>query len=52
MTKKDTRTAKIEVRLTEQEKENLRAYAQEKHLSMSEAIRWICEDILNPIIER
>jgi hypothetical protein len=26
----------------------LREYAEERHLTMSEAIRWLCEDIFNP----
>lgn len=42
------KTTRIEVRLTQQEKELLREYADERHLTMSEAIRWLCEDIFNP----
>lgn len=45
---KIVKNAKIEIRLTQQEKELLREYADERHLTMSEAIRWLCEDIFNP----
>ena len=36
---------KVEIRLTAEEKEKLRAYAEQRHLTMSEAIRWLCEEI-------
>lgn len=36
---------KIEIRLTAEEKDKLRDYADKRHLTMSEAIRWLCEEI-------
>ncbi len=45
---KKMKTTKIEIRLTQEEKDLLRAYAEKKHLTMSEAVRWLCEDIFNP----
>lgn len=42
---KDNKTAKIEIRLTAEEKAKLKAYAEERHITMSEAIRWLCESI-------
>ena len=36
---------KVEIRLTAEEKDRLRAYAEKRHLTMSEAIRWLCEEI-------
>ena len=45
---KDLKTTRIEVRVTPEEKELLRAYAEERHLTMSEAIRWLCEEIFKP----
>lgn len=42
---KDNKTKKIEVRLTPEEKEALKEYADERHITMSEAIRWMCESI-------
>lgn len=42
---KEIRNQKVEIRLTAEEKEKLRAYAEERHLTMSEAIRWLCETI-------
>lgn len=45
------KTTKIEIRLTQEEKDKLRAYAEKRHLTMSEAIRWLCEEIFNPTEE-
>ena len=42
---KDIKTTKVEIRLTAEEKEKLREYAEKRHLTMSEAIRWLCEEI-------
>lgn len=42
---KETKTTKVEIRLTAEEKAKLRAYAEERHITMSEAIRWLCEEI-------
>ena len=42
---KEIRNQKVEVRLTAEEKEKLRKYAEDRHLTMSEAIRWLCETI-------
>lgn len=42
---KDKKSTKIEVRLTPEEKEALQEYANERHITMSEAIRWMCESI-------
>ena len=36
---------KIEVRLTAIEKEKLKAYADKRHMTMSEVIRVLCESI-------
>ena len=36
---------KIEVRLTEEEKEMLKAYAKKRHMTMSEVIRVLCEEV-------
>lgn len=36
---------KIEVRLTQEEKELLKAYAKKRHMTMSEVIRVLCEEI-------
>lgn len=45
---KEIKTSKIEIRLTPEEKEMLRTYAEKRHLTMSEAIRWLCEEIFHP----
>ena len=45
---KEFKTAKIEIRLTPTEKEQLRAFAEKKHVTMSEAIKWLCNEIFNP----
>ena len=42
---KDNKDKKIEVRLTEKEKEQLKAYAEKRHMTMSEVIRVLCEKI-------
>ncbi len=49
---KETRNQKVEIRLTPKEKEQLRAYAEERHLTMSEAIRWLCETIFQKESEK
>ena len=41
----NNKTAKVEIRLTQAEKDKLKEYAKQKHLSMSELIRWLCEEI-------
>lgn len=41
----NNKTEKVEIRLTEAEKETLKKYAAKKHITMSELIRWLCEDI-------
>ena len=42
---KDNKDKKIEVRLTEKEKEQLKAYAEKHHMTMSEVVRVFCEKI-------
>lgn len=37
--------ARLEIRLTEQEKENIRKTAKNKGMSMSEFIRYACERV-------
>lgn len=49
---KEIKTTRIEIRLTQTEKEALRAYAAKRHLTMSEAIKWLCEEIFNPKEEK
>lgn len=39
------KNAKIEIRLTEEEKKKIKIYAATKGLSMSDAIRQLCEEI-------
>lgn len=36
---------KIEVRLTATEKEQLKAYADKRHMTMSEVIRVLCSEV-------
>ena len=45
MTDSNFKTCRIEIRLTEQEKEKLKEYAKKRHITMSEAIRWLCAEI-------
>ena len=45
MTDLNSKTEKVEIRLTKSEKERLKQFAAQKHISMSELIRWLCEDI-------
>jgi hypothetical protein len=45
---KEFKTTKIEIRLTPTEKEQLRAFAEKRHCTMSEAIKWLCYEIFNP----
>lgn len=40
---------KIEVRLTAIEKEKLKAYADKRHMTMSEVIRVLCESIFQEV---
>ena len=40
MKEKELKTTKIEVRLTQSEKDALRAFAEKRHVTMSEAIKW------------
>lgn len=42
---KDNKTSKIEIRLTPEEKEKLREFAEKRHTTMSEVIRQMCEKI-------
>ena len=42
---KEIKNKKVEIRLTAEEKEKLRQYAEKRHLTMSEAVRWLCEEI-------
>lgn len=44
---KENKDKKVEIRLTAEEKEKLKEYAEQRHLTMSEAIRWLCEEIFN-----
>lgn len=37
------KTAKLEIRLTEEEKKKIKIYAATKGISMSDAIRELCE---------
>lgn len=48
MKEKELKTTKIEIRLTQSEKDALRAFAEKRHVTMSEAIKWLCEEIFNP----
>lgn len=43
----ESKSAKIEFRLTPNEKERLVAFCAERHLTLSEAIRWACEKLIN-----
>ena len=39
------KTAKLEIRLTEEEKKKIKIYAATRGISMSDAIRELCEQI-------
>ena len=41
---------KIEVRLTADEKAQLKAYADKRHMTMSEAIRVLCAEIFQEVM--
>ena len=40
---------KIEVRLTAEEKDQLKAYADERHMTMSEVIRVLCAKVFQEV---
>lgn len=44
---KEAKTAKFEIRLTPEEKESLVEYAASRGITMSEAIRNLCEKIFS-----
>lgn len=40
---------KIEVRLTTEEKDKLKAYADKRHMTMSEVIRVLCAEVFQEV---
>lgn len=45
MDNKETRTARLELRLTPTEKEMFKEYAESRGLSMCEAVRLLCNEV-------
>lgn len=43
--KKEVKNTKIEIRLTPTEKEAIRAYAEKRSITMSEAVLMLCSEI-------
>lgn len=48
---KETKSKRIEFRLTAEEKEKILAYAEKRDLTMSEVVRELCEKIFNGEVE-
>lgn len=46
---KDVKNAKVELRLTQQEKDRLKEYADSRNITMSEAIRRLCEQVFQEV---
>ena len=44
---KENKTARLELRLTPEEKEQIKEYAEKRDMSASEFIRWACQRIFN-----
>lgn len=51
MKEKELKTTRIEIRVTPEEKELIKAYAEKRHLTISDVIRILCEEIFNPTDE-
>lgn len=45
------RDKKIEIRLTASEKEQFKAYADKRHMTMSEVVRVLCAEVFQEIEE-